>query len=469
MRTRLLLLALSCTFAALPASATTLRAVTSAAAAPPPGAISSNVEYLTTVADLDTVIALAFDGDLMFVSTTAGLLSYDIANPAAPRLLGALPMYIWENEDMTIDPVRNRVFISRDPRGFTSPATPGTAFPYGAIHVVSYANPQVLTQVGFFTVPAGHTSTCVNACDFLWTGGPYANTTSNPGFTGRPIYATDVRDPANPVHCPSPIDTGRNDGVTDYAHDVQVDDEGIAWVSGAGGIRGYWTQGTHHDPVSQTTRLATACNPIPYGGGGSDTEGTPSRFMHNSQRTPSAAIPGDEGSRGNILMGTEENITSNCNTSGRFATYDLRGSLDGEGFIDIANTHFRMTTLDTWTPQAAEGADACASAHYFDDRGDGLLAYGFYSQGTRFLDVSNPTAIRQVGYFRPDDANTWAAYWHSGVVFIADNGRGIDIVRFRDDAGAAPADMPSVAAPPAATPAVHLAMDPALGYLCPLR
>ena len=53
---------------------------------------------------------------------------------------------------------------------------------------------------------------------------------SRPTMRGRPVYATDVSDPLHPVPCPKPIDLGRNDGRTDYAHDVQVDAMGIAWA-----------------------------------------------------------------------------------------------------------------------------------------------------------------------------------------------------------------------------------------------
>ena len=56
--------------------------------------------------------------------------------------------------------------------------------------------------------------------------------------------------------------------MTAYSHDVQVDDAGIAWVSGDGGTRGYWTNGRHFDPLEGRTRRATALDPIPYGGGG---------------------------------------------------------------------------------------------------------------------------------------------------------------------------------------------------------
>ena len=453
-----------------------LQPSTSSATAPPPGAISSNVEFVANIPEMRTAIAVNFIGNTMFVSTTTGLYAYSVADPAAPSLVGALPMYIWENEDMDVDPVRNLVFISRDPRGFTTPGTSGATFPFGAVHIIDVSIPHAMTQIGFFTLPAGHTSTCVNRCDYLWTGGPYANKTpaGTPDFTGRPIYATDVRDPLNPRPCPMPIDTGRNDGVTDYAHDVQVDAEGVAWVAGAGGVRGYWTEGDHYNPLTDNVETATACAPIPYAGGGTPEEATPSRFMHNAWRNVGATIPGEDDSqtpgdetKGMVLYATEENITSNCESSGRFATYDLRGSLDGEGWKDIANTKYRMRALDTWTPQGQEGSTGCASAHYLDDRGDGIVAYAFYGQGTRFLDVSDPKDIRQIGYYRPDGGNAWAPYWREigeeEYVFVADNARGLDILRLDGGPGAPAAAPPPIDLPEAPT------MSSVFGYMCPAR
>src|SRR5258708_23742957 len=229
-----------------------------------------------------TAISINFIGDTMFVSAVDGIYSYDVTDPASPKRLGALPMYIWENEDVDVDVVRKRLFVSRDPRGFTSPAAPGNVFPYGAVHIIDVSDPAAMQQLNVFLVPAGHTTTCVNRCDMIWTAGPYANQASNPGFVGRPIYATDVTDPSNPKPCPDPIDTGHNDGVTDYVHDVQVDAAGVAWVTGQGGVRGFWTSGEHLDPVTGKVETPTGCKPVPYAGSGTPDTATPSRFMHNS-------------------------------------------------------------------------------------------------------------------------------------------------------------------------------------------
>jgi hypothetical protein len=505
--------------------------------AAPAGAqeMSSNVERIATIPELKSAIAIAFIDDAMFVSTAAGVFSYDVSDPAAPKRLGALPMYIWENEDMDVDVVRKRIFVSRDPRGFTSPATPGALFPKGAVHIIDATDPKLMKQVGVFLTDAGHTTSCVNDCDVLWTAGPYANEQTQPDYVGRPIYATDVTDAANPKPCPAPIDLGRNDGVTDYVHDVQVDSRGVAWVSGAGGVRGYWTRGDHLNPVTGAVETASGCKPIPYAGSGTPESATPSRFMHNAFRVPGAerprtrslmrvtattkkkaskrskcarkktkraraqcrkrekraaqkrnpapskgggsaparpANPSRPANPGNpekpddpkkpkkpkkphpphpvhppkppapkppapeftmaerTLLGTEENVVSDCKTAGRFAAFDLLGTFKGEGFKDTARTKHRMSVFDTWTPEGQGGSSGCASAHYFAARGDGITANSFYEQGVRFLDVSEPRDIRQVGWYRPSDANVWAPYWHDGLVFVADFTRGVDILRF---------------------------------------
>ncbi len=460
------LLALACAVLLLPVAAATARPAGPTLAPPPAGAISPNLEFLANVPEMASAISVNFIDETMFVSATTGVFAYSISDPAAPSLIGALPQFIWENEDVDVDVDRKLLFISRDPRGFTTPATPGAAFPYGMVQVIDVSLPHAMTQISQILVGAGHTTTCVNRCQWLWVGGPYANAVTQPGWTGRPIIGVDLRNPLNPVECPAPIDTGRNDGVTDYAHDVQVDAAGIAWVSGAGGVRGYWTSGRHLNPVTKKMQTADGCNPIPYAGGGTPDDATPSRFMHNAWRNLKLKIDAkDRG--GNVLMATEENVTSTCESSGRFATFDLRSSYGGQGFRDIARTKYRLKTLDTWTPEDQAGSTGCASAHYFTDRGDGILAYAFYGQGTRILDVRNPRNIRQIGYFRPDDASTWAAYWHKGLIYVADNTRGIDVLRLKTPVGKK--QTPTLVAPPRTVPVpIRFTPSPEWGWMCPV-
>lgn len=390
-------------------------------AAPPPGAISKGVTYLTNLPELKTAISLNFIGTTMFASTVHGIYSYDVSNPASPKLLGALPQYIYENEDVDVDAMRHLLFLSRDPRGFTSPAT--TAFPYGAVQVIDVSHPAVMTQLSFTLLPSGHTTTCVDSCNYTWTAGPARAATQPADWGGRPIYALDMRDPAKPVQCPHAIAADLNDGQTDYTHDVQVDDNGVAWVSGSGAVKGYWVNGTHRNAKTGVTQKATGCDPVPYAGGGTELGTLKGRggVMHNSYH-PSYLK--------NAVIATEEVTGADCRGSGKLAAYDLTDTYAGAGFRSTPTKKFRMTLLGTWTPEKQAGSDGCDSAHYFKDRGDGLLAAAFYAQGTRFLDVRDPRHIRQVGFYRPDDADVWAAYWRpGGYVFVADFLRGVDVLK----------------------------------------
>ncbi len=420
----------------------------------PAGAISHGVTFLANIPELRTAISLNFIGTTMFASTVHGIYSYDVSDPAHPALLGALPQYIWENEDVEVDARRHLLFLSRDPRGFTTPAT--TAFPYGAVQVIDVSNPRVLTQVSITLLPGGHTTRCVDGCNYTWTAGPATGATQPKDWGGRPVFALDMRNPAHPVQCPHPIDADENDGRTDYTHDVQVDSRGIAWVSGSGAVRGYWVNGRHVDARTGRAATATGCDPVPYAGGGTALGQLASAggVMHNSLHPAYAP---------NVLLATEEVTVTDCATSGRFVAYSLSNTYGGAGFRSTPAHRFRMTPLGTWTPEKKPGASGCDSAHYFTDRGDGLLANAFYTQGTRFLDVRDPRHIRQVGYYRPADANTWASYWRPhGLVFVADFQRGVDVLRIDKDLSNAP----SVVAPPLLDQRRPNLPSIGLGWLC---
>src|SRR5258707_11444112 len=130
---------------AVVAGGVTLATAATPAATAPAGAISSNVQFVTNLPAARSAISLNFIGDTMFVSAVTGLSSYDVSDPTHPRLLGALPYYIWENEDVDVDAKRHLLFVSRDPHGFTTPAT--TAFPDGAVEVYDVSNPAVFRLV----------------------------------------------------------------------------------------------------------------------------------------------------------------------------------------------------------------------------------------------------------------------------------------------------------------------------------
>jgi hypothetical protein len=415
--------------------------------------------------------------DVMFVSGRFGLKAFDITRPEQPVLLDWLrdgvddPILpdgspqpnrkgllddMWENEDVSVDQDRKLVFLSRDPRAYGGNTNSGES----GVYIIDARHPERLEVLSYVRVPAGHTTTCINDCKWLWTNGPAASTEQQAlGWGGRPVFVTDIRDPHHPKVYPEPVDLGRNDGRTDYSHDVQVDANGIAWVSGRGGVRGYWTKGLHHDPLLGAVRVATAWEPIPYAGGGISETAAPSRFMHNSWH-PAGTDAGDGADPaiyGDLIYATEEDFRGGCAADGAFVIASLTGSFGGEGWRSTTTQPFRLETVGTWKPAGQPGSSTSGdcSAHYFQMQ-DRIVAYSFYSQGVRFLDISDPTNPIQVGYFRPNNGTSWAPYFHKGLLYTADR-NGVYVLRPTVAAG----ELRSAVAEPAAlTAASEPAADP---------
>jgi hypothetical protein len=520
------------------------------AADPPPGAaISDNLEYVTRVAGANGIVEGKFDRvkgkDVLVVTGRFGFKTYDVSDPEDPQLLDEfIPDELadfgyWQNEDMELDTQRKLIIGSLDPRHTEKDQTrcPGDNNVTGpklvnplckaGFYVISYANPAGLEQIGdFVELPAGHTTSCIQKCRYLWTGGPArsavltqgAPRTYNPALRwlgpilgptevdpnfrferavgdGRPIWVTDFTNPAKPQVSDEPIDLWRNDGYTDYSHDVDEDAQGIAWISGRGGIRGYATSGVHRDPYQNRTRRATPFDPILVAGGGVGGTAQAAMFMHNSGRPTDGSVRASGVKKGNVLVGTEEDFTRPCEASGKIVLSDITDSLGGEpASKSTLDDPYRMKPLDTFhpfvdTPETA-APDLECSAHYFEIEGP-MLGAAWYGQGLRLLDIGDARDVRQVGYYRVkgavgDTANPSSSSWdvafrsdrHAGdLVYLFDMARGIEVIRIKKGAQAA-GRMKSVTAPslgrdPAAARPVgsldrSVNGDGSVSYVCPL-
>ena len=499
-------------------TAASARAKSSGGVPLPPGAVKSdNLEYLGSFGGKGLVEG-KFDrvhGRSVLITTGRfGFRTYDVSDPARPRLLDEFqPAMIldasanqnpktgyWQDEDMDIDTRRKLIIGALDPRhdNDDQAACPGVDTLgsknrdpdcRSGFFIISYGNPRDMRQVGdFVDLPAGHTASCINKCDYVWTGGPARRDdlaylgpfTAGERGDGRPIFVTDIRNPRNPKVFGNPIDLWRNDGATDYSHDVQVDERGIAWVSGRGGIRGYATKGTHRDPFSNHVREATAWDPILVAGGGVGGANEPeTMFMHNSWRPTDGSVRAEGVARGNILIGTEEEFNNDCASDGRLVLSDLTDSWDGEKALNSTPAApYRMKPLDTWhpaqdTPETVSGDTSC-SAHYFELQ-KSTLAQAWYAQGLRLIDVSNARDVRQVGYYRVStgdtttDSNSWDVAWRGNLVYLFDMNRGIEILRLKGGAKAS-ARMRQVTAPSMKRPARFKAVSSleSGALVCPL-
>jgi hypothetical protein len=466
---------------------------TAMGADPPPGAaISDSLEYVTRVPGSGQIVEGKFDrvqGRKVLVTTGRfGFRTYDVSDPRDPQLLDTFqPPEIlgefgyWQDEDMELDTRRKLIIGALDPRhdNVDQVACPGigtssakTRNPLckSGFYVISYGNPRNLRQIGdFVELPAGHTASCIEGCRYIWTGGPARRNdlaylgpfTSGGRGDGRPIWVTDLRNPARPRVFGQPIDLWRNDGLTDYSHDVQVDSDGIAWVSGRGGIRGFATSGRHRDPFMNIVREAEPWDPILVAGGFVGGVNQPQTgFMHNSLRPLDGSTRASGVPNGNVLIGTEEDFTTPCDKSGRVVLSDITDSLGGEPAVNSTPENpYRLQALDTFHPaqDAGEPIDPSqgCSAHYFELSGS-TLGVAWYGQGLRLLDVSNARDVRQIGFYRvtgTDPAanptsNSWDLAWTGRYVYLFDMNRGIEVLKVKGGTAARAARrLQSVSAP----------------------
>jgi hypothetical protein len=486
---------------------------------PPLGAqISDSLEYVGLVPDSSRIVEGKFDTvagrDVLVTTGRYGFKTYDVSDPAAPQLLDTFqpPEVLgangyWQDEDMELDVRRKLIIGALDPRhdDVDQASCPGigtsgakTRNPgcRSGFYVISYADPSDLRQIGdFVELPAGHTTSCIEDCDYVWTGGPARrNDQASLGpFTpggrgdGRPIWVTNLKDPAHPETFPKPIDLWRNDGLTDYSHDVDVDAAGIAWTSGRGGLLGYATRGQWRDPRTDKQHIAKPWDPILVAGGGisggPDGVAQPQTdFIHNSTRPLNGRVHASGVPDGNIVLMTEEDFTEPCTQGGRIVAADITNSLGGEPAANSTLEHpYRMNALSAFHPTQDAGDTAApinsCSAHYFELAGS-TLAAAWYGQGLRVIDASDARNLRQVGYFfvtGTDPATnpssmSWDTAWHGNLIYVFDMSRGIEILRLKGGPSAA-ARLPTVHEPRALRD--PLAAQPVRGLtsdslVCPL-
>ncbi len=158
------------------------------------------------------------------------------------------------------------------------------------------------------------------------------------------------------------------------------------------------------------------------------------RLVHSNRTTL--------GGLGDVVAITEEDYTRpTCQGEGSVQTWQI---VPGEYNSDGST---KLKLLDSWTSElnglesgvGRSPATVLCSAHWFDED-QGLLAQGWYDQGVRFLDINDPTDIKQVGYW-VTQGTFWGAYYAPSdpkreIVYGLDVTSGIDVLKIDRTQGA---------------------------------
>lgn len=424
----------------------------------PPLRTSPNVQLVTNVPG--SYAGLVFKGHYAYATGWAsGLTVFDISNPATPTPVGALPLAHFENED--VDLCGNTLLIANDR---------GTRDLGGVLHVVDITSPNVPTLLASLPLGLtsegrgpGHIANFVKAdCSQVWIDG------------GDDVEVVDLTNRAAPKslgHFRSYAAVGPNPNKLPafvVTHDTERDATGTLWQVGGGGVVGYKLTSNPLKPQLVSSSGLAGVN-IDFNGANSKYNDF---ILHNSKRV---------GTSGTLLVteedyvDTDEEQPGSCNGQGKFETWSIRSGRGNMKPLDTWKTELNGFLTGGSAQNSKAPVTANCSSHWFDYR-NGVAAVGWYEQGVRFLDVRNPSNIRQIGYYLPADGTTWAAYWvpgSSNLVYTADPARGLDVLRINS----ADASAPTVQAPildewfgapgtPAGVPGY--APNPVFGYSCVL-
>jgi hypothetical protein len=409
----------------------------------PPLATSSNVHYLDHVPG--SAAGMNFTDHYAYVSGWGGITVLDIAQADQPRLVGALPLPHFENEDVDLCGDTLLVVNDREAQDLGS-----------ILYVISIANRTTPTVQAVLPLGltgsgrgSGHIANFVKPdCSQAWLDG------------GNLVEVVDLTVPAAPRSLGKFESAASLSPSFKVSHDTELDSTGTLWSVGGGGAAGYKLTANPLAPQLLATTGTAGANPSPYN----------DFILHNSQRRGKTLLITEED-----YIDTDEVPPGGCRGQGKFETWDLsrlsKGAITPLGTWETElNGMFTGGAVDSKAPVTVN-----CSSHWFDAK-NGVAAVGWYEQGVRFLNYASPSQITQVGYYIPANGSTWAAYWSptdpSGeIVYTADAYRGVDVLRI-DGGGVngkkvkAPVPQRWFGSPTADAAAFQ--SHPTFGFMCPV-
>ena len=424
---------------------------------------SPNVRFLTNV-PTGVGVGGKFSGKYYFQTTArsatygtpdtaadGGLWVFDVSKPETPQLAAHLPLPVWQNEDVDLSAKRKILLISMDRRRASSPASvdqspiiPGSLFVYDiadpAKPVLKSALP-LPAQVG--TAPdgttlggAGHVANCVLDCNYAYITG------SRDGG----VLVVDLRDAANPKAIgtvKTPAGTANKSFNPGTVHDVHTDMYGNVWMAGSGGTAMY---APVKDPLKPKLLASTTAR---------DNTRTNALIHHNTMRLDkSHVLVGEEAFNG---CGAEEPVEWDDPQGGRFQTWRI--DLKAKRLVPVAQFQKQIP-----------GVTSCSN-HWFDLNKNDVVADAFYAGGVRFLDVTNPKKIKQVGWFRSSDGAAGQAQFVPGrpdLVYVSDYLRGLDVIKIDGGGKGAKAQSEGGEALRVRPAPITFAASEDYGYACPV-
>jgi hypothetical protein len=145
----------------------------------------------------------------------------------------------------------------------------------------------------------------------------------------------------------------------------------------------------------------------------------------------------------------------------------IKGNGTAEG-MSVAGTYNLPFQAGDNDQSLLHGAPGCTIHVFWQAPDEDRLVTAWYGKGTHVADFSDPARTKDLGWFIPDQADTWSAKPHNGYIFTGDIQRGFDVLKYTGEGGtrwpttAGPAEVQRAKVQGAGPPAGAATTDSAL-------
>ena len=376
------------------------------------GFSSENVEWLSHHED---TVGVAEGGRLVgktffLTNNNQGLFAFDVSTPEAPQQVGHLPLvHAAENEDVATN---GRILLLSQ-LGDVYHLTDGVATQGHWLNVVDVRDPSNMQVIAQVQGAGDHTWDCLYDCTWAY---------SSSG------HVLDLRDPAEPIlhqgHWRKALEaTELSPG---FAHDVTEVAPGRVMIATTPMLLLDVT-----DPLSPKI-IASAPE---------DSENSHHNIVWPRQMQDRYIVTASESTQPGRCEPYENARLQVWETDDweRTRTFTPAGSYKP---VSGTQTDGNPPVSATWYGCSAHWAE---THPYFND--GGLVAGAFYSHGAKLLQVADGE-LKEVGWFLAHGAGASAVYWITDrVLYVADDTRGLDVIRYTGPVPAPPVEPPAVRPP----------------------